>query len=250
VIVGIGSDLVELDRFRSTLDRTPGIVRRVFTGDEYAYCTARSDPTERFAVRFAAKEAVLKAMGKGIFSFSLREIEVLRDDESGAPSLRLHAKAAARASEIGVADWRLTMTHTDRLAQATALALARPDAPSLRLEVFSTDMERTVAFYEDVLGFVCERREDEYAHLRLGTIELGALAVGSLPDGHPARPVDGVAHGAGVEVVVEVPDVHVFYERVRRVLPDTQPPARQAWGLTDFRFSDPDGVYIRVTDRS
>jgi holo-[acyl-carrier protein] synthase len=121
-VIGIGTDLVELERFRTVLARTPGIVARVFTDDERAYAELQADPTERFAVRFAAKEAVLKAMGAGIGECALREIEVVRA-ETGAPSVRLHGKAAALAAARGVGEWRLTLTHTASLAQAIAVAL-------------------------------------------------------------------------------------------------------------------------------
>jgi holo-[acyl-carrier protein] synthase len=249
-IVGVGTDLVELERFRHTLERTPGVVNRVFTEAERRYCDDKRDPTERYAVRFAAKEAVLKALTRGVFSLPLSDIEVERDEETGAPSLRLHGKAAAAAAELGIADWRLTLTHTDHFAQATAIALGEPDAPSLRFEVFATDVSRTVDFYGEVLGFVCERRDgDFYAHLRLGTIELGILAVDALPADHPTRPVGGVPHGMGVEIVIEVPDLQAAYEQARVAIPDLPEPAPQIWGLTDFRFTDPDGVYVRVTNR-
>jgi holo-[acyl-carrier protein] synthase len=121
-VIGIGTDLVELDRFRLALTRTPGIVDRLFTDGERAYAELRRDPTERFAARFAAKEAVLKAMGAGIGECDFREIEVVRA-ESGAPSVQLHGRAAGLASDRGVGEWRLTMTHTASLAQAIAVAL-------------------------------------------------------------------------------------------------------------------------------
>ena len=121
-MIGIGTDLVELDRFRLALERTPRIVERVFCDAEVAYANLRKDPTERFAARFAAKEAVLKAMGAGLWQAPLREIEVVRAD-SGQPSVVLHGRAAALAAERGVTEWHLTMTHTDRVAQATAIAL-------------------------------------------------------------------------------------------------------------------------------
>jgi holo-[acyl-carrier protein] synthase len=121
-VIGLGADLVELDRFRLALTRTPGIVDRLFTDGERAYSEARRDPTERFAARFAAKEAVLKAMGAGIGDCKFREIEVVRA-ESGAPSVLLHGRAADLATERGVREWRLTLTHTASLAQAIAIAL-------------------------------------------------------------------------------------------------------------------------------
>jgi holo-[acyl-carrier protein] synthase len=121
-VIGIGTDLVELDRFRLALARTPRIVDRLFSDAEQAYARRRADPTERFAVRFAAKEAVMKAMGVGLWAFPLREVEVVRA-ASGAPSVQLHGRAAAVAAERGVTAWRLTLTHTDHLAQAIAVAL-------------------------------------------------------------------------------------------------------------------------------
>jgi holo-[acyl-carrier protein] synthase len=121
-VVGVGIDLVEIDRMRTTLARTPGIVGRLFTEDEQAYCRRQKDPTERFAARFAAKEAVMKAMGVGIFDVAGREIEVVRA-ESGQPSVRLHGRATEIADRLGIRTWHLSMTHTDRAAESIALAL-------------------------------------------------------------------------------------------------------------------------------
>ena len=115
-------DVVELERFRKTLERTPTFGRRVFTPAEVEYAERRRDPTERYAVRFAAKEAVLKAMGVGLWSCPLNEIEVVRA-ESGQPSILLHGEAAALAASKGIDSWLLTMTHTDLIAEAIAVAL-------------------------------------------------------------------------------------------------------------------------------
>lgn len=121
-MIGIGTDLVELGRFRLALARTPRLVDRLFSTDEQAYAERRKDPTERYAARFAAKEAVLKAMGVGLWRFPLRDIEVVRA-ESGQPAVVLHRKAAEVAAELGVREWRLTLTHTHTVAQAIAVAL-------------------------------------------------------------------------------------------------------------------------------
>ncbi len=121
-MIGIGTDLVEIERFRATLERTPGIRERTFTVDEREWADAKNDPTERYAVRWAAKEAVMKAMGVGLGAVAMIDIEVVRS-ESGAPSVRLHGTAAELAEELGVAGWRLTLTHTESMAQAIAVAL-------------------------------------------------------------------------------------------------------------------------------
>jgi holo-[acyl-carrier protein] synthase len=121
-LIGIGVDLCEVDRMRAALERTPTLRDRVFTPREQAYCDERKDPTERYAARFAAKEAVLKALGVGIGACGWHEIEVARA-ESGAPSILLHGRARELADERGIRTWLLTMTHTHRLAEAIAVAL-------------------------------------------------------------------------------------------------------------------------------
>lgn len=127
MIVGIGNDLVDLDRFRRVLERRPGLIEKLFTPTEREYALRRSDPTERFAVRFAAKEAVLKAMGVGIGAADWHEIEVLRDDD-GRPSLSLTGRAAALAAQQGIDSWRLTLSHSEIVAQAVVVALGSEHA--------------------------------------------------------------------------------------------------------------------------
>jgi len=121
-VIGIGVDLCEVDRMRTALGRTPTLRERVFTDDERAYCDRRKDPTERYAARFAAKEAVMKAMGVGVGACKWREIEVAKAS-SGAPAVRLHGGAQALADGLGISAWRLTITHTHRIAEAIAVAL-------------------------------------------------------------------------------------------------------------------------------
>lgn len=121
-MIGIGVDVVEIERFRQVLARTPGIRQRVFRPAEMEYAEQRRDPTERYAARFAAKEAVMKALGCGLGDVAMQDIEVVRA-ESGAPSVVLHGGAAARAEALGVTRWLLTLTHTSRDAHAIAVAL-------------------------------------------------------------------------------------------------------------------------------
>jgi holo-[acyl-carrier protein] synthase len=121
-LIGIGTDLVDLDRFRTVLARTPRIVQRLFTEGEQAYATARRDPTERLGARFAAKEAAMKALGVGLGEVDFRDVEVVRLD-SGAPMLAVHGRAASVAKEQGVDTWLVTLSHTAHLAQAVVVAL-------------------------------------------------------------------------------------------------------------------------------
>lgn len=115
-------DAVEVPRFRDLMARRPGIVARLFTAGEQAYGAAASDPAPRLAVRFAAKEAVMKALGVGVGAFSFHDVEVV-SAPSGAPSLRLRGRAADLAAAQGIVDWRLSLTHTATMAEAVAVAL-------------------------------------------------------------------------------------------------------------------------------
>jgi holo-[acyl-carrier protein] synthase len=121
-VLGIGVDLCEVERMRVALARTPSLRARLFTSAEQDYCDRRNDPTERYAARFAAKEAVLKAMGLGVGACKWTEIEVERA-ASGAPSVLLHGGARRLSDDRGIASWLLTLTHTSRTAEAIAVAL-------------------------------------------------------------------------------------------------------------------------------
>ena len=85
-MIGVGLDLVDIERFRAVLARQPALRQRLFTGDELALAAARRDPVPALAVRFAAKEAVMKALGVGLGAFAFHDVEVLKLD-SGAPEL-------------------------------------------------------------------------------------------------------------------------------------------------------------------
>jgi holo-[acyl-carrier protein] synthase len=122
VVIGIGVDLVEVDRMRTVLARTPTMAERLFTPGERTYAESANDPSERYAARFAAKEAVMKALGVGLGSVDWHDIEVVRSD-SGAPELVVTGRAQVLAAEAGVTRWLLTLTHTASMAEAIAVAL-------------------------------------------------------------------------------------------------------------------------------
>lgn len=121
-VVGVGVDAVDVERLRRTLARTPSLKARLFTGREQAYCERASDPTERYAARFAAKEAVMKALGVGLGAFDMREVEVVLAD-SGQPLVTLAGRAAGLSDDRGAGTWLLTLTHTHTIAVAVAVAL-------------------------------------------------------------------------------------------------------------------------------
>ena len=125
MIIGIGIDVIDVDRIRRAIDdpKTGSRFRaRVFTEAEIAYCAGRTHGyAESFAARFAAKEAVMKVLQRGFGDgVAWREIEVLRDD--GPPSLRLTGYAATRSQQLGITRWHLSLTHTATIAVAYAIA--------------------------------------------------------------------------------------------------------------------------------
>jgi phosphopantetheine--protein transferase-like protein len=121
-IRGLGTDLVEVERFRVALARRATLPERLFTDGERAYAFGQHDPVKSLAVRFGAKEAVMKALGAGLGAFKFREVEVVRAD-SGEPALVLHRGAADRARQRGVTAWEISLTHTDTTAMAVVIAL-------------------------------------------------------------------------------------------------------------------------------
>lgn len=121
-MIAIGVDLVEVDRMRTALARTPTLEARLFTDGERAYANAAGDPSERFAVRFAAKEAAMKALGVGIGAIDWHDVEVVRTT-SGAPQLLVGGRALERATDLGIARWLVTLTHTATMAEAVVVAL-------------------------------------------------------------------------------------------------------------------------------
>lgn len=122
MVLGIGTDLVDIDRFRVVLHRTPGVAGRLFRQEELAYADSAPDPTARLAVRFAAKEATLKSFGIGLGTMRLIDIEVVKHPD-GHPEIRLHGAAAEIADERGVVRLLCSLSHTDNLAQAVVVAL-------------------------------------------------------------------------------------------------------------------------------
>jgi holo-[acyl-carrier protein] synthase len=121
-VIGIGIDAVDVDRFRTVLERRPGMAERLFTDGERAYCARLSDAAPSLAARFAAKEATMKALGVGLGAFRFTDVEVIRL-ASGRPTLSVRGAAAALAAEQGVARWLVSLTHTSSLAEAVVAAL-------------------------------------------------------------------------------------------------------------------------------
>jgi holo-[acyl-carrier protein] synthase len=111
--VAVGIDLIEIERVERALERRPRLARRLFTDGELAYAGDRARPGRHLAARFAAKEAVIKALGRPV---PPREIEVVAGKP---PRLQLHGRAAEVAGDREIA---ISLTHSRETAAAVALA--------------------------------------------------------------------------------------------------------------------------------
>jgi len=128
----VGVDIIEIERIQQTLARFgPRFLGRVYTKLEVAFCRGR---VSELAARFAAKEAVMKALGTGARGVAWREIEVL-PNHRGKPMVYLHGRANERAERIGLAEIDISMSHSREYAVAFVVGKSRdlePDRPAWR----------------------------------------------------------------------------------------------------------------------
>jgi len=122
MIVGTGIDIAEVPRIREVIERHgERFLKRVFTEGEIQYCESKANRVERYAARFAAKEAGMKAIGTGWnHGVRWRDIEVARQP-GGRPTLLLHGKAAEFAARLGATNIALSLTHTAEQAMAQVI---------------------------------------------------------------------------------------------------------------------------------
>ncbi|MBA2948161.1 holo-ACP synthase [Streptomyces himalayensis] len=120
VIIGVGIDVAEIDRFRKSMERTPGMARRLFVERELLLPSGERRGIASLAVRFAAKEAIAKALGAPA-GLHWTDAEVYVED-SGQPRVRVRGTVAARAAELGVRSWHVSLSHDAGVASAVVIA--------------------------------------------------------------------------------------------------------------------------------
>ena len=123
-IFGIGIDIVEVDRITSAIEKHgSSFAERLFTADERAYCEKHTVPARYYAARFAAKEAISKALGTGIGGrVGWLDLEIVHSS-GGAPKVLLRGKAAEFARQNGIVDVQISLTHAREYAAANAMAI-------------------------------------------------------------------------------------------------------------------------------
>lgn len=126
---GIGVDMLEIARMERALKRTPRLAERLFTEDERAYCERCARPAEHYAARYAAREAVLKALGTGFSDgMTLKDVSVTHDAH-GAPKVILAGRAKEVAERQGVREIALSLSFTHDVAVANAVAVTDEVVP-------------------------------------------------------------------------------------------------------------------------
>jgi holo-[acyl-carrier protein] synthase len=120
-ILGVGVDVVEVERVQRILDRRSTFRDRVFTPEEVAYCDGKAVPARYYAARWAAREACVKALG-GVREFRWHDIQVVRTP-SGAPRLALEGSARARADRVGAIEVLVSFSHESSVATAFCIAV-------------------------------------------------------------------------------------------------------------------------------
>ena len=116
--LSVGVDIIEIDRVAATLARFGDrFLQRIYTAGEIAYCRGRAP---QLAARFAAKEAVMKALGTGTHGVGWQEVEVTRK-RSGEPGIALHGRAATRAEKLGIDRLALSLSHSRHYAVASVV---------------------------------------------------------------------------------------------------------------------------------
>jgi holo-[acyl-carrier protein] synthase len=122
MIVGTGIDIAEVPRIRQSIERFGDrFLQRIYTPGEIRYCESKANRAERYAARFAAKEAAMKALGTGWnHGVRWRDCEVVRQP-GGRPTISFHGKAAEFAAKLGVKNAALSLTHTAEQAMAQVI---------------------------------------------------------------------------------------------------------------------------------
>ncbi|MCI8341244.1 MAG: holo-ACP synthase [Eggerthellaceae bacterium] len=152
--VGLGLDVVEIARMERILARTPSFAAKVFSEQERAYCDATAHPATHYATRFAAKEAVVKALGNGFSGgVGVRDIEVRRNAK-GRPYVVLAGRARTIADSIGLREMPISLSFTH--AEAVACAMAITEGAVAASEKRVDPMEELTRQFKDARSMLDE----------------------------------------------------------------------------------------------
>ena len=169
---GIGVDMLEISRMERVIERRPNFLRRVFTEEERAYCERSARPAEHYAARWAAREAVVKALGCGFGNgVGIRDVSVVRD-ERGAVRAQLTGGAAKVALEKGVVEVALSISYTREVAVANAVAVTEAVKP--KVDAKADAARALAASFREAKSVLDELERVEDAQMQLPLEQVGA----------------------------------------------------------------------------
>ena len=187
---GIGVDMLEISRMERVIERRPNFLRRVFTEEERAYCERSARPAEHYAARWAAREAVVKALGCGFGNgVGIRDVSVTRDERGGVRA-RLTGGAAKVAMEKGVVEVALSISYTRDVAVANAVAVTeavkpKPDAKADAARALAASFREAKSVLDEL-----ERVEDAQMAPPIDAVapDMTAVASTAIPDATAPAP--------------------------------------------------------------
>lgn len=155
---GLGVDIVEIGRMEQILQRSPRFAFRVFTDGERSYCEGHHRPAVRYATHFAAKEAVLKALGTGFAEgIAFTDVEVTHD-EKGKPLALLHGRARQIADSLGILEIPLSLSRTNETAVANAIAVTAVTRPVIEEKI--TPAQELAMRFRELRGMLDDLEHD------------------------------------------------------------------------------------------
>ena len=169
---GIGVDMLEISRMERVIERRPNFLRRVFTEEERAYCERSARPAEHYAARWAAREAVVKALGCGFGNgVGIRDVSVVRDERGGVRA-QLTGGAAKVALEKGVVEVALSISYTREVAVANAVAVTEAVKP--KVDPKEDAARALAASFREAKSVLDELERVEDAQMQLPLEQVGA----------------------------------------------------------------------------
>lgn len=158
ISTGLGVDIVEIERMETILKRSPRFAQRVFSEGERAYCEGHHRPAVRFATHFAAKEAVLKALGTGFGDgIGFTDVEVSHDSK-GKPVAILSGRAKEIADSLGILEIPLSLSRTNSTAVANAIAVTAATRPVVEEKI--TPAQELALRFRELRSMLDELEED------------------------------------------------------------------------------------------
>lgn len=158
ISTGLGVDIVEISRMETILTRSPSFAHRVFSDAERDYCESHHRPAVRYATHFAAKEAVLKALGTGFgYGIAFTDVEVSHDAK-GKPVAILGGRAKEIADSLGILEIPLSLSRTNETAVANAIAVTAAARPVIEEKV--TPAQELAMRFRELRNMLDDLEED------------------------------------------------------------------------------------------